>query len=224
MPPEHSHHVVWTYGRALLLASLIAVALWAIFIGAPSEQTMGAAQRIVYIHVAVAWFGLLGFVAMATAGVSYLIGRDLKWDQWFQAVGEVGWLSCGLTLITGAFWAHEAWGTWWTWDPRLTTSFVLWATYSGILIVRAGLDDPHQRARIGAILAVLGGARHPTGRHGHPLVSRHPSRLAVNDQRHACHLVDHGRRVHCAAGRVDRPSTLPVALGGITGSSVSAGR
>jgi heme exporter protein C len=156
MQSEHLRPVVWTSGGTLLLAGLLAAALWAIFIGAPSEQTMGAAQRIVYIHVAVAWLGLLGFVAMGTAGVSYLIRRDLKWDEWFQAAGEVGWLCCGLTLVTGSFWAHEAWGTWWTWDPRLTTSFILWATYSGILIIRVGLEDPHQRARIGAILAVLG--------------------------------------------------------------------
>ena len=140
----------------ILSAGLLAAALAMILQVAPTEQTMGHAQRIVYIHVAVAWLGLLGFLVMAASGVMYLVGRDLKWDLWFQSTGELGWLCCGLTLVTGSLWARAAWGTWWTWDPRLTTSFILWVIYSGILIVRASLEEPHQRARIGAILAVLG--------------------------------------------------------------------
>ncbi len=143
------------FGHALV-AVLVGGAILAIFLLAPTEQTMGAAQRIVYIHVAVAWFGLVGFIAMSFAGTMYLVRRRLTWDCWFQAAGEVGWMCCGLTLVTGSFWAHEAWGAWWVWDPRLTTSFILWAIYSGILVVRANLDDPHQRARIGSILAILG--------------------------------------------------------------------
>lgn len=118
---------------------------------------MGHAQRIVYVHVPVAWLGLLGFLVMAGSGVAYLARRDLKWDHWFQAAAELGWMCSGLTLVTGSLWAHEAWGTWWEWDPRLTTAFILWAVYSGILMVRSGLDDPHRRARVGAVLAVLGG-------------------------------------------------------------------
>jgi heme exporter protein C len=140
----------------ILTAGLLMAALWAILLLAPTEQTMGHAQRIVYVHVAVAWLGLAGFLVMAGSGVVYLLRRDLTWDQWFQTTGELGWLCCTLTLVTGSLWAHAAWGTWWTWDPRLTTSFIMWAIYSGILIVRAGLEDPHQRARIGAVLAILG--------------------------------------------------------------------
>ena len=140
----------------VLLAGLLALAIWAIFLFAPTEQTMGQAQRIVYVHVSVAWLGLLGLLVMAASGTGYLVRRNLTWDHWLQAAGELGWLCCGLTLITGSLWAHEAWGTWWEWDPRLTTSFILWAIYSGILIVRASVEDPHRRARIGAVLAILG--------------------------------------------------------------------
>jgi len=123
---------------------------------APTESTMGHAQRIIYVHVPVAWLGLVGFLVMAGSGLAYLSRRNLAWDHWFQAAGELGWLCCGLTLATGSLWAHEAWGTWWEWDPRLTTAFILWAVYSGVLLVRAGIDDPHRRARVGAVLAVLG--------------------------------------------------------------------
>ena len=86
----------------------------------------------------------VGFLAMAASGAAYLVRRNLAWDHWAQAAAEVGWLCSGLTLLTGSLWAHSAWGTWWTWDPRLTTAFVLWSIYSGCLIVRAGVEDPHE--------------------------------------------------------------------------------
>lgn len=140
----------------LLAGLLLAAALLAICCFAPAERTMGDAQRIVYVHVSVAWLGLLGFLVMAGAGLAYLLRRNLAWDHWACAAAELGWLCSGLTLLTGAVWAHAAWGTWWTWDPRLTTTFVLWAAYSGYLLVRGSLDDPHRRARLSAVLAVAG--------------------------------------------------------------------
>jgi len=143
------------FSNALVVALMAAVIL-AVSLYAPTEATMGHAQRIVYVHVAVAWLGLAGFLVMAGAGALYLIRRDLAWDQWSQSAGELGWLCSLLTLVTGSLWAREAWGTWWTWEPRLTAAFVLWAVYSGYLIVRAGLEDPHRRARLGAVLAILG--------------------------------------------------------------------
>ena len=141
---------------AVLAAATLLAALGAIFFVAPTERTMGEAQRIVYVHVAVAWLGLAGFLVMAVAGGIYLARRDLAWDHWAHAAAELGWLAASLTLVTGSLWAHAAWGTWWTWDPRLTSSFVLWALYSGCLLIRGSQDDPHRAARGGAILAVLG--------------------------------------------------------------------
>jgi heme exporter protein C len=138
------------------VAALAAAAILAICLVAPTEATMGHAQRIVYVHVAVAWLGLLGFLATAVTGLVYLVRRDLAWDHWSQAAAELGWLCGGLTLVTGSLWARTAWGAWWTWDPRLTTAFILWAIYSAYLIVRTGIDDPHRRARIAAVLAVIG--------------------------------------------------------------------
>ena len=149
------HEVGRVVGHTMIAAILTAAILAACFL-APTESTMGHAQRIVYLHVPVAWLGLLAFLTMAGSGLAYLARRDFRWDHWFQAAGELGWLTSGLTLVTGSLWAHEAWGTWWEWDPRLTTAFILWAIYSGILLVRSGIEDPHRRARIGAILAVLG--------------------------------------------------------------------
>jgi len=117
---------------------------------------MADAYRIVFIHVAVAWIGLAGLLLTAAAGAMYLLRRNLSWDHWAQAAAELGWLGCTLTLITGSLWAHAAWNAWWTWDPRLTTAFILWAIYSGWLLLRRGVDDPHRRARLGAVLAIAG--------------------------------------------------------------------
>ncbi len=144
-----------------VVSSLLALAIVAVCLIAPTETTMGHAQRIVYVHVSVAWVALAGFPFMALAGLLYLVRRELAWDHWAQATGEVSWLCCSLTLITGSLWAHEAWGTWWTWDPRLTTAFVLWAIYSGYLILRRALEDPHHRARLGAVMAVVGAIEVP---------------------------------------------------------------
>lgn len=137
------------------VAGLMAVAIVTIFVVAPTERSMGDAQRILYVHVAVAWSGLWALVIMAGTAVCYLVRRDLKWDHWSQSAAELGWLCCVLTLVTGSLWARAAWGTWWTWDPRLTTTFILWAVCSGYLLLRGALEDPHRRARLAAVLAIL---------------------------------------------------------------------
>jgi heme exporter protein C len=139
----------------------LVVALPMIFWYAPVEQTMGDVQRIVYLHVSVAWCGLAGCVAMGMCGIAYLLRRDIVWDHWSQAAGEIGWLGATLTLLTGSLWAHEAWGVWWTWEPRLTFSLVLWLIYAGVFLIRNSVEDTHRRARIGAVLAVLGAADAP---------------------------------------------------------------
>lgn len=122
---------------------------------APTEATMGEVQKILYMHVSVAWCGLAGCLGMGGFGAIYLACRRLTWDHAARAAAEVGLLCSSLTLVTGSLWAHEAWGVWWTWEPRLTTSFVLWLIYAGMFLVRTGIDDAHRRARTGAILSVL---------------------------------------------------------------------
>ena len=156
MPETASGRGFVGYLGYAVAALMVAAAIAAICLLAPTEETMGDAQRIVYIHVAVAWMGLACFIFMAVTGGIYLARRDLAWDHWSRAALEIGWLCCSLTLATGSLWAHAAWNTWWTWDPRLTTAFVLWAMYSAALVLRSGVDDPHRQARMGAIVAIVG--------------------------------------------------------------------
>ena len=137
-------------------AGLPILATVAIFCFAATEKTMGDVQRIVYIHVPVAWFGMIALLGMAISAAFYLRSRDIRWDHWSQAFAEIGWLCCTLTILVGSLWARAAWNSWWTWDPRLTAVFLLWAMYSGYLILRANLEDPRQSARFRAVLTIVG--------------------------------------------------------------------
>jgi heme exporter protein C len=155
MSQEGKGRALRTVSLHVLAAALLSAAVVGIFLLAPAEETMGDVQRIMYVHVAVAWFSLMACVAMAGSGIGYLATRNLAWDHWSHAATEVGWLAATLTLATGSLWARMAWGAWWTWDPRLTTVFLLWAIYSGCLLVRGGVEEPRRAARLGAVLAVV---------------------------------------------------------------------
>jgi heme exporter protein C len=138
-----------------IVAGCFALSAVLIFIVAPTEATMGDVQRVLYLHVSVAWCGLAACLVMGVCAALFLGSRRLEWDHWSQASAEVGWLCATLTLASGSAWAHEAWGTWWTWDPRLTSSLILWIIYAGIIVVRGSIDDPYRRGRIGAVLAII---------------------------------------------------------------------
>lgn len=144
-----------TLAAIALATALLAAAMYMVFLFAPTEVTMGDVQRIVYLHVAVAWVALTSSLVMGLCGTLYLMRRRLRWDHAAQAAGEIGWLCCTLTLVTGSLWAREAWGVWWTWEPRLTSAVVLWLIYAGLFLVRGTLEDPHRRARVGAVLGLF---------------------------------------------------------------------
>ena len=92
----------------------------------------------------------------AISGAAYLVSRKMSWDHLAQASAEVGWLFNSLTLLTGSSGADEAWNVWWTWDPRLTTSLVLWDYYAGYFLLRASVEDCSRRATYAAVLSLLG--------------------------------------------------------------------
>lgn len=139
----------------LALISMIA-ALWAIFIYAPTERTMGNIQRIFYAHLSNAMLGYLSVFVLFTAAMMYLIKGDSKWDRLAYCSAEIGVLATGLNLLTGMLWAKPVWGIWWTWDPRLTLQFVLWLIFVSYFMLRAYLPDREKKARLSAVFGVLG--------------------------------------------------------------------
>lgn len=134
---------------------LFAVAVWMVFFYAPTEAVMGEVQRVFYFHVATAWVGMLGFMAAGAAGVAYLKTNNRKWDIASLAAVEISLVFFFVTIIMGSIWARPAWGTWWTWEPRLTTATIVELVYAAYLMLRGGIEDPDRRARISAIYTIL---------------------------------------------------------------------
>jgi heme exporter protein C len=132
------------------------VSIWMIFLYAPTDAVQGQPQRIFYFHVPMAWLGMLGFVIVAIAGIGYLVKKDERWDWAARASAESGAFFITLALITGSIWGKTIWGTWWTWDARLTTTLILWFIYIGYLMLRSYMGRTHASARAGAVLAIIG--------------------------------------------------------------------
>src|SRR5215218_6500921 len=123
----------------------------------PIEARQGAAQKIFYVHVPSAFIGLyVAFGIVALAGALYLWLRDERLDRIAASSAEVGVVFMTVVLITGPMWGKPIWGTWWTWDARLTLTLFLWFVFVGYLILRGAIDDPATRARYSAVLGVLG--------------------------------------------------------------------
>ena len=135
---------------------LMMAALYMVFIYVPTEKTSGIVQRIFYFHVPAAWVGLLSFFVTFVFSILYLWKRELKWDAIACASAEIGVVFTTLVLITGPLWAKPAWGIWWTWDARLTTSLLLWLIYVAYLLVRSLATEPARGAISGAVVGIVG--------------------------------------------------------------------
>ena len=134
---------------------LLAIAAWGMVFIARPDRVQGDAARIVYFHVPIAWCAFLAFFVVFIASIAYLRTSDPKWDRLGRASAEVGVIFTTLALITGAIWGYPIWGTWWTWDPKLTTTLILWFMYLAYLMVRSYAEPP-RGARYAAILGIVG--------------------------------------------------------------------
>jgi heme exporter protein C len=135
---------------------LLLVAIYMVFLYAPVEAVMGMVQKVFYFHVASAWVGMLSFLVAAVAGVIYLAKGNRKWDIVGLASVEIGLVFTFIATVTGSIWARPIWNTWWTWDPRLTTTTIMLLIYAAYLMLRSGMEDPDRRARFGAVYAIVG--------------------------------------------------------------------
>ena len=134
----------------------IAGAILLVMSYAPIELTMGRVQKVFYFHVAASWTGMLGFLVATVAAIAYLKTGAIKWDTASLAGIEIGMVFIGLGIVSGMIWARPVWNTWWTWDPRLTTTLIMELIYAAYLLLRSGLDDPQRRARLSAVYAIVG--------------------------------------------------------------------
>ena len=146
-----------TIGLVLAVASLVAVlvALYMVFIYAPREVTMGDVQRIFYFHVSSAWVGFFAFFVTFLGGIAYLASGSRRWDILALSSVEVGLTFITMTVITGALWAKPTWGTYWTWEPRLTISAVQLLIYIAYVMLRGSIESPERRARFSAVYGIV---------------------------------------------------------------------
>jgi heme exporter protein C len=122
----------------------------------PPDASQGDVQRLMYVHVPAAWVAYLSFGVVFVASVAYLKTGRVQWDRVASASAEIGVQFCALTIVLGSLWGRPVWGTWWTWDPRLTTTAVLLLIYVGYVSLRKVADNPIRRARWSAVVGVVG--------------------------------------------------------------------
>jgi heme exporter protein C len=140
--------------------AVIAAETYAI-LTSPAEGDMGHLQKIMYVHVPAAWMTFLSFFVVLVFSVRYLWRHNENDDLIAASAAEVGATFNGLTLMLGMIWGRPAWGVWWVWDARLTSTLVLFLIFVGYLALRAFVDDPEQKARWSAAVGAIGALNVP---------------------------------------------------------------
>jgi len=140
-----------------ILAGLVPLSLIAVFGYAPRERVMGDVQRIFYYHVGAAWVGFFAFFIVFVASIQYLRSENSYWTRLARASAEIGVIFTTFVLLSGMLWARPTWNTWWTWDPRLTTSLILWLMYLAYLFLSQTLkaEEKSSQNRLAAIFGII---------------------------------------------------------------------
>ena len=138
---------------ATIASALIATGMALVW--APPDAVQGQVQRIMYVHVPSAWTAYVAFFIVFVASIGWLWTKRLVFDAIAVSSAEIGVLLTGLTLIAGSIWAKPTWGVWWTWDPRLVTTAVMFVMYVGYLLVRSLSSDLEGRATRAAVLGIV---------------------------------------------------------------------
>jgi heme exporter protein C len=142
---------IW-FGAVLLL---LAIDLYVIVRYTPMIPDQHWAQKIFYVHVPVAWTAFLSYFIVMVAGILFLSRKDYRWDRLGLAAAELGTLFTLLVLFTGPIWAKPIWGKPWTWEPRLTTTLILFLIYVGYFMLREFGGHPERVARYAAIIGII---------------------------------------------------------------------
>jgi heme exporter protein C len=154
LPGDRPDRAARLLGGATALGGL--AMLYMALIYAPTELTQGPAQRIFYIHIGSAIITYVAYAVTCVASIAFLWRRGEAWDMLARASAEVGLLLNTILLLSGAIWGKAIWGTWWSWDARLTSTLILWFIYAGYLMLRAYGGDTPQIARSAAAVGIIG--------------------------------------------------------------------
>jgi heme exporter protein C len=138
-----------------LSAAVLSVGLCLGF-AAPEDYQQGTTVRIMYLHVPFAWLAMMCYTIMAMAALGTLVWRHPLADVSLKAAAPIGAAFTGLALLTGSIWGKPMWGTWWVWDARLTSVFILFLMFIGIIALTRAIDDPARSARAAAVITLVG--------------------------------------------------------------------
>ena len=131
------------------------LASWMGLVWAPTDAVQGDVYRVLFVHVPTAWLAYLAFVVVFLASIGWLWTRRPWFDALAVASAEIGVLFTGLFIVAGSIWAKPTWGVWWTWDPRLVTTAVMFVMYVGYLLLRSLSTDFERRATRAAVLGIV---------------------------------------------------------------------
>lgn len=138
-----------------LVCAAMALAIFLVFVYVPTDSAQGIVQRIFYFHVPIAMMTYASVTAVAAGSLWYLWNGSPTGDRIAYAGAELALLFCSLVLLTGPIWAKPIWGTWWTWDARLTTTLILWLIFAAYIMLRS-VSNGQEGARYAAILGLFG--------------------------------------------------------------------
>ena len=141
---------------AISAALLFVAGLYMSFFVAPTDYQQHDAYRIIFIHVPAAWMGMFLYVLLAVyAGVGWAFNARLA-SMMATAIAPTGAIFTFVSLVTGSLWGRPAWGVWWVWDARLTSTLILMFLYIGFISLQSSIEDPRRADRAGAVLALVG--------------------------------------------------------------------
>jgi heme exporter protein C len=143
----------WTWA---LSAILFGFGLYGALVTTPADYQQGETVRIMYLHVPAAWMALFVYAVMAVLSASAYIFKHPLADAAAKAAAPIGAVFCFLALATGSIWGKPMWGTWWTWDARVTSMFILFLLYLGYIAIWQSVEDPHRAAPLARIVALVG--------------------------------------------------------------------
>ena len=157
-PTISSSRSIMKWGIALTVLGLVAmVGIYLLALAyTPLEARQGAAQKIFYVHVPAAWSAMVAFTLVGLVSILYLWLRDERLDAFAASSAEVGLVFSVIMLTTGPIWGKPIWGTWWTWDARLTLTLILFLLFVGYMTLRSAVHDPAERARFAAVVGIMG--------------------------------------------------------------------
>ncbi len=139
----------------IALFLLLTLVIFGAFVYAPLARGLGEFTRVLYFHVPTAWVTVVAFFLGAVYSILYLKKKEPKYDLYAEAANQLGFLFVVLATITGSIWAKMSWGSFWNWDPRETSIFVLMLVYAAYFALRSAVEQADRRASLSAVYDII---------------------------------------------------------------------